>query len=393
MIYQEYEQESRLLVQKALKTMLARIPKQYDDEYLEYQKDLKLKYLLQINLIAQAAYAFYSIADWYVIADVGMLAITTKLLYTAIISVITLYLFKYNRKVELFDLILPCSIIGASALWFYLINLSASPNVTIYIYSSLVFIVLANLSIQVRFTPALIVSLIITIVGLIGVYHAIDGAIEQFILYLLSYMPILGFSLVMSWGSTYKSRSIFLHHKLDSFNRQTLEFMAHTDMLTGINNRRYFERRAKTTISDHANNDKPISLLMLDIDHFKSINDTYGHDVGDAVLKKISDICKTVLRNNDLFARYGGEEFIALLPNTPQKNAQFIAERLRQKIEQASVIVQGYGPIYFTASIGVTLIDYDNYTFNDAIKQADTALYAAKSAGRNLVKQATQLQS
>ncbi|MDY6489728.1 hypothetical protein SKM53_08695, partial [Acinetobacter faecalis] len=68
MIYQEYEQESHLLVQKALKTMLARIPKQYDDEYLEYQKNLKLKYLLQINLIAQAAYAFYSIADWYVIA-------------------------------------------------------------------------------------------------------------------------------------------------------------------------------------------------------------------------------------------------------------------------------------------------------------------------------------
>lgn len=389
MIYQEYEQESRLLVQKALKTMLARIPKQYDDEYLEYQKDLKLKHLLQINLIAQAAYAFYSIADWYVIADVGMLAITTKLLYTAIISVITLYLFKYNRKVELFDLILPCSIIGASALWFYLVNLSASPNVTIYIYSSLVFVLLANLSIQVRFLPALIVSFTITIIGFVGVYYAIDGAFEQFVLYLLSYMPILVFSLVMSWVSTYKSRSIFLHHKLDSFNRQTLEMMAHTDMLTGIDNRRYFERRAKKTISDHANNEQPISLLMLDIDHFKAINDTYGHDVGDEVLKKMSDVCKTVLRSNDLFARYGGEEFIALLPHTPQENAYLIAERLRQKIEKSPIIVQGYGPIYFTASIGVTLIDYDKYTFNDAIKQADIALYIAKSAGRNLVMKAS----
>ena len=386
MIYQKYEQDSRLLVQKALKTMLARIPKQYDNEYLEYQKDLKLKHLLQINLIAQAAYAFYSIADWYVLADVGQLAITTKLIYTIMVSIITLYLFKYHRKIEIFDLLLPSSIIGASALWFYLVNLSASPNVTIYIYSSLVFVLLANLSIQVRFLPALIVSFIITSIGFIGVYHAIDGAIEQFILYLLSYMPILVFSLVMSWVSTYKSRSIFLHHKLDSFNRQTLELMAHTDMLTGVDNRRYFERRAKKAISDHANNEQPVSLLMLDIDHFKAINDTYGHDVGDEVLKKMSDVCKTVLRSNDLFARYGGEEFIALLPNTPQKNAQIIAERLRQKIEQASVIVQGYGPIYFTASIGVTLIDYDNCTFNDAIKQADIALYAAKSAGRNLVK-------
>ena len=386
MIYQEYEQESRLLIQKTLKTMLARIPKQYDNEYLEYQKDLKLKHLLQINLIAQIAYAFYSIADWYVLADVGQLAIATKLLYTIIVSIITLYLFKYHRKIEIFDLVLPCSIIGASALWFYLVNLSASPNVTIYIYSSLVFVLLANLSIQVRFLPALIVSFTITIIGFVGVYYAIDGAFEQFVLYLLSYMPILVFSLVMSWVSTYKSRSIFLHHKLDSFNRQTLEMMAHTDMLTGIDNRRYFERRAKKTISDHTNNEQPISLLMLDIDHFKAINDTYGHDVGDEVLKKMSDVCKTVLRSNDLFARYGGEEFIALLPNTPQKSAQLIAERLRQKIEQASVIVQGHEPIYFTASIGVTLIDYDNCTFNDAIKQADIALYAAKSAGRNLVK-------
>ena len=389
MIYQEYEQESRLLVQKALKMMLARIPKQYDDKYLEYQKDLKLKHLLQINLIAQAAYAFYSIADWYVIADVGMLAITTKLLYTAIIAAITLYLFKYNRKVEIFDLVLPSSIIGASALWFYLVNLSASPNVTIYIYSSLVFVLLANLSIQVRFLPALIVSFTITIIGFVGVYYAIDGAFEQFVLYLLSYMPILVFSLVMSWVSTYKSRSIFLHHKLDSFNRQTLEMMAHTDMLTGIDNRRYFERRAKNTISDHANNEQPISLLMLDIDHFKAINDTYGHDVGDEVLKKMSDVCKTVLRSNDLFARYGGEEFIALLPHTPQENAYLIAERLRQKIEKSPIIVQGHGPIYFTASIGVTLIDYDKYTFNDAIKQADIALYVAKSAGRNLVMKAS----
>ena len=147
MIYQEYEQESRLLIQKTLKTMLARIPKQYDNEYLEYQKDLKLKHLLQINLIAQIAYAFYSIADWYVLADVGQLAIATKLLYTIIVSIITLYLFKYHRKIEIFDLVLPCSIIGASALWFYLVNLSASPNVTIYIYSSLVFVLLANLSV------------------------------------------------------------------------------------------------------------------------------------------------------------------------------------------------------------------------------------------------------
>lgn len=389
MIYQEYEQESRLLVRQALRTMLARIPKQYDQEYLEYQKDLKLKYLLHINLIAQVAYALYSIADWFVIADVGLTTVLYKLVYTLFASFITLYLYKYYRKVEIFDLILPCSIIGASALWFYLVNLSDSPNVPIYIYSSIVFIVLANLCIQVRFTPALIISLLITIVNLVGAYYATEKVLGQFILYLLSYTPVLVFSLVMSWGSTYKSRNIFLHHKLESFNRQILELMAHTDMLTGIDNRRYFERRAKATIIDNSIDQKPMALLIFDVDHFKLINDNYGHDVGDAVLKKISDVCKTVLRNSDLFARYGGEEFIALLPNTKEENAYLIAERLRQKIEQTPVIVANMGPIYYTISVGITIIDYHKDTLDDAIKHADMALYSAKSAGRNLVMKAS----
>lgn len=388
MIYQKYEQESRLIVQKALKTLSAQIPKQYDHEYLEYQKDLKFTYLLQINLIAQMAYALYSIADWLVITDVG-LTILYKIIYTLFASAITIYLYKYHRKIELFDLVLPCSIIGAATLWFYLINLSASPNVPIYIYSSLVFILLANLSMQVRFTPALIISFIITMVSLIGVYHAVKGSWEQFFLYLLSYVPVLVFSLVMSWGSTYKSRSIFLHHKLDSFNRQVLELMAHTDTLTGINNRRYFERRAKSTIGNNTIDQQPIALLMFDVDHFKSINDNYGHDIGDVVLKKISDVCKTILRDQDLFARYGGEEFIALLHNTEEDDAYVIAERLRQKIEQTPIIVQSFGSIYFTVSIGITMINCHNDTLHSAIKRADTALYSAKSTGRNLVMKAS----
>lgn len=389
MIYQAYEQKSRLLVQQTLRSLLARIPKQYAQEYLEYQKDLKLKYLFHINIIAQIAYASYSIIDWFVMPDVGIFAIATKLIYTFFAFFITFYLFKYNRNVEIFDLVLPSSIIGASALWFYLVNLSASPNVSIYIYSSLIFIVLANLSIQVHFIPALITSFIITIISFIGVFNVLGGINGQFLLYLLSYSPILLFSLVISWSSTYKSRSIFLHHKLESFNRQTLELMAHTDMLTGINNRRHFERRAKNAIETHTTPEKPTALFLFDVDHFKSINDGYGHDVGDHVLKKVSDVCQTVLRKSDLFARYGGDEFITLLPNTKEENAILIADRLRQKIEQTPVIVHGHGPVYFTISIGVTMVNYEKDTLDDAVKQADTALYSAKSAGRNLVMKAS----
>ena len=138
--------------------------------------------------------------------DVGLLAISLKTAYTLLMMGITWGIYTYSKSILLFDLMLPLSIVGASALWFSLLNLSNSPDVPIYLYASLVFIVLANLCVQIRFKAAVLISLCISLILLIGVYFAISGNIHQLQLFILIYSPVLLFSLYISWNSTQKSR-------------------------------------------------------------------------------------------------------------------------------------------------------------------------------------------
>lgn len=382
---QEYKKTSRLLIQSALKSPFKKIPTKFKNEYLSFQQKFKFKYLLQVNLISQFSYATYSIADWYILSDINPYLLLIKLMYTALMTAFTVYIYKCTKNTQLFDLLLPYSIIGASALWFYLVSLSSSPYLTSYIYASLIFILLANLCVQLKFTPALISSIAITLVSYMGVYHVAHASIEQITLYSMIYNPILVFSLYISWCSTYNARNIFLHQKLNDYNFQALEMIAHTDMLTGLNNRRYFERLARHKIKDSDLKNSPLYLIIFDVDHFKNINDTYGHDIGDAVLKKISDICRRILRKNDLFARYGGEEFIVLLPDTLEQDACKITERLRLQIEKTPLMINSCENLYFTVSVGITIINEDVNELYTAIKNADTALYQAKTSGRNKV--------
>lgn len=382
---QKNKKNSRSLIQHALKNPFKKIPEPLEYEYLCFQQKVKFKYLLQVNLIAQFAYAAYSIVDIYILYDLNPLLILSKVIYAVLMTCMTVYIYKRIKNPAIFDIFLPVSIIGAAALWFYLVNLSASPYISSYIYASLLFILLANLCIQLKFTPALICSIIITIINYIGVYFSTKATSQPIILYAIIYNPILIFSLYISWCATYNARSIFLHHKLSDCNFQALEVMAHTDLLTGLSNRRYFERLAKNKIKTTNLKEDLLFLIIFDVDHFKLINDTYGHDVGDAVLKKIAMICKGILRKNDLFARYGGEEFIVLLPNTQQQDAYKITERLRLQIEKTPLITHNNQPLYFTISAGISIINDEISSLSTAIKNADTALYQAKTSGRNKV--------
>ncbi|QUI62463.1 diguanylate cyclase [Pseudoalteromonas sp. A22] len=159
--------------------------------------------------------------------------------------------------------------------------------------------------------------------------------------------------------------------------------MAFKDPLTGLSNRRFLMDNAKREISRHARFDHPFSMMMLDIDHFKKINDNHGHEIGDLVLKSFAEICVNTLRLEDCMCRLGGEEFIVLLPNTPVNSAMVIAERLRQEIEQ-SVISTPSGEITITSSFGVASVN-TNLPFGHSLKAVDHAVYQAKAAGRNCV--------
>ncbi|MFA6448393.1 MAG: diguanylate cyclase [bacterium] len=157
------------------------------------------------------------------------------------------------------------------------------------------------------------------------------------------------------------------------------------DGLTGLYNHRYFQEQLEKEYSRARRFNLSLSLIMADIDHFKELNDTHGHQQGDMILKGISTILRRSVRDIDLIARYGGEEFVVILPETPKKNAAIVAERIRESFEEQEYEYEG-GIIKATASFGVSgHPDDDINTQLDMIAKADEAMYQAKREGRNKV--------
>lgn len=163
-----------------------------------------------------------------------------------------------------------------------------------------------------------------------------------------------------------------------------LEKLSITDDLTGLYNRRYFYDHINMHIALAKRHDYHIGCLMMDIDHFKNINDTYGHDVGDKTLKGLAALMKGKMRDGEILARFGGEEFIICLCRADEKGAVSAAERMRKAIEGANLSGDSGAPIKTTISIGIAIYPDKNLKNSDeVIKAADEALYHAKRSGRN----------
>ena len=162
--------------------------------------------------------------------------------------------------------------------------------------------------------------------------------------------------------------------------------MAITDALTGLFNRRYMETHLATLVEQAASRGKPIAVLVLDIDYFKAINDSHGHDAGDDVLREFALRIRKCIRNIDLACRYGGEEFVIVMPETDMAVATMVAERLRRRIASETFsIQQGARSLAVTLSIGLAAASGPDDTAAAILKRADTALYRAKRDGRNRV--------
>ncbi|MCF6303416.1 MAG: diguanylate cyclase, partial [Devosiaceae bacterium] len=161
--------------------------------------------------------------------------------------------------------------------------------------------------------------------------------------------------------------------------------MAVIDGLTGLYNRRYFERHSALMLEKAVEQGRDLALIMLDIDHFKPVNDTYGHSAGDEVLKEFALRVQRSIRGVDLACRYGGEEFVVLMPDAGQAQAQNIAERIRRSISDTSFDISNQTSIDITVSLGVALNNRLGDTPEALLKRADMALYRAKNEGRDRV--------
>jgi len=162
-----------------------------------------------------------------------------------------------------------------------------------------------------------------------------------------------------------------------------LRLIAQVDHLTGALTRRGFVDQAQREMERTLRYGRASSLIMIDVDHFKRVNDTYGHSIGDQVLKQIASLAETTLRPCDLFGRLGGEEFALLMPETSGAAALVVAERLRNAIAEHPMTLHGGGTIHVTASFGVAELSASFNTLTAWLERADTMLYAAKSGGRN----------
>jgi two-component system cell cycle response regulator len=173
--------------------------------------------------------------------------------------------------------------------------------------------------------------------------------------------------------------------RLRSSVQQTIE-LAVTDPLTGLSNRRYLDNHINTLFSRSMARGRPLSVLIADIDRFKQINDTYGHDAGDDILREFANRVRSTVRGADLACRFGGEEFVVVMPDTSPEVAAIVAERLRAVVETAPFLVKSSGQeLNVTASFGISSRTPSIVTPGHLMKQADLALYEAKNAGRNRV--------
>ncbi|NUJ23327.1 GGDEF domain-containing protein [Pseudoalteromonas sp. 0802] len=188
-------------------------------------------------------------------------------------------------------------------------------------------------------------------------------------------------ALMMAFILSYRIKS------LEKIKAQQTELnrLVDTDPMTGLYNRRYFDRKSEELIAAMASNQQELNLLIADLDHFKNINDTYGHDIGDKVIVAFANILTSEQGLADIACRYGGEEFVLLL-NCNLLDAKQVAERIRQKAQETYITIDEVQTVQFTVSIGVHSVGHASTTVKETLTIADKALYKAKSNGRNCVE-------
>lgn len=249
---------------------------------------------------------------------------------------------------------------------------------TVAIFPFLIFFILISVSVYIQITFLVLAFLFVT-------YFKLEPSANE-VLHDMYLQIAFQYSLAAFFAMLIFSWSYYHRYCLEL----ALEKGSKTDPLTGVANRRHFDSVLKTEISRNVRSGGNFALILLDIDHFKRINDTYGHPTGDRVICCLADTCVSLSREIDLVARLGGEEFAIILPDTKINDAKYLAERIRLHVEGLRIKSESEEPVEWTISLGISAVPGSQQTkqtqeclAEKVIQQADTALYKAKSSGRN----------
>ena len=355
-------------------------------------------------LILSLAFAFFIVGDLEVFKDqVGLLVSAATRVVVLVAGIVAFVILRKFKSAMVFDVvILGYAAITCMALVAQLENyifVSIKPpdvfdvQMAFIIGTMITYVLLANpLKFQLAISGILVFSFGVLL------FCCLTGANER-LSFAVAYMVLvnaIGIATSMrlhelrriSWAGLREEREAKRQLEEENRERRSLEVelrkLATTDPLTGVANRRHFLALATAEIERINRYHRPMSIMIMDLDHFKKINDTYGHAMGDEALKSAVAAINRVLRQSDVLGRIGGEEFAVLLPETERKSAIGVADRIREGIEKSETSLDD-ATIKFTVSIGVAESATKGQSLDDLMAHADFAMYEAKNQGRNRV--------
>lgn len=356
--------------------------KEIENDYLKSIFDTKKTQKLLILGLTFFIYILYIILDFLVLSDEALpfaVAFHISMMAFFVYFISSIY-FNFFRKIAITILyFIPIYAVLGTLLIAHLYN-------PIYVIEIYVILFWCLVAIGYMFLESVIVASIMLISSAVITYTFDIIDINHYFVHVFLMLSAWTIGLLASYMIEQYSRDNY-EYKIEILQMQDdLKELSHRDYLTGLYNRRYFNKIAQELIKKAAAENKQLSVIMIDIDRFKNINDTYGHTVGDNVIKSLASLLENNIRDDAIVSRFGGEEFAILLPSTDKEAALIIAEKIRRVTEDSALAIANHENIKFTISSGVDSINIESAdNISELLSRVDKALYRAKENGRNQV--------